>query len=80
MSAPIPSNSTNAGAPPQPWEKQPGSLASPPNGSRASIQSDRHRALARVYKTALRSGETSSHIFSTFSFTCVRAQSEPSGG
>jgi hypothetical protein len=33
------------------------SLASPPYGSRASIQSARHRVLARVYKTALRFGE-----------------------
>ena len=54
-------------------------LASPPCDSRGSIQSDRHRALARVYKIALGSGESSSHIFSTISFACVCAQSEPSG-
>src|SRR5262249_4325555 len=48
-----------------------------PCGSRASVQSDRHRALARVYKTALRSGESSSHIFPQFSLpVCVRKVSQ----
>jgi hypothetical protein len=77
MRARIASNSTNAGAPPLPWEKQPGetpkryeaflvdsrlplirmsSLPSPPANSRASIQSERQRTPAPVYKTALRFG------------------------
>src|SRR5262249_45021975 len=54
-------------------------LASPVHDSRTSIQSDRHLASPRVYKIALRSGESSSHICSTILFACVRAQSEPSG-
>src|SRR5262249_5099714 len=53
------------------------SLASPPEGSRASVQSDRHPALARVYKTALRYGESSSHIFPHFpSPVCVHKVSQ----
>ena len=52
-------------------------LAWPPCGSRASIQSDRHRALARVYKTALCFGEASSHVFPHFpSPVCVHKVSQ----
>ena len=53
------------------------SLASLPCDSRTSIQSARHRALARVYKTALRYGEPSSHIFPQFpSPVCVHKVSQ----
>src|SRR6516165_4809384 len=35
------------------------------------VTADHRPTLARVYKTALRPSESSSHIFSTFSFACV---------
>ena len=53
------------------------SLPSPPCGSHASIQSERHRALAQVYKIGLRFGETSSHSFPQFpSPVCVHKVSQ----